>query len=161
MKNSIFTLMITLFLVACSSKNVVHDSIKNELLSYTQKTEIINDKVRILVLGTYLNPVYPDLIDKNLKEHFILAIYPKEININKKTFMVNQSKQNLSIRELNPDDELLKKVAFKIPWGKYYEIISPEQNTDLINISFEIYPSVRTQLTFQKVSVSMYWQPKR
>lgn len=161
MKKIIFTIIIAIFLSACSNKNITHDPIKNELLAYTQKTEIINKNERILALGTYLNPVYPNLVSKNLEEHFIVAIYPKEIDINENSFTVNSSIQDVMIRELKEGDELLKKVAFSVPWGKYYEIISPRKNTDILRLNFEIYPSDRIELAFQKVSVSMYWHPKR
>lgn len=160
MKKTIFALATVFFLSACSNKNFMHDPIKNELLAYTQKTEVINKNQRVLVLGTYLNPAYPDLVSENLEEHFIVAIYPKETEVAKGSFTINRSSQNVVIRELQEGDDLLKKVAFSVPWGKYYEIVSPQKNTDVIRINFEIYPSARIELAFQKVSVSMYWQPK-
>lgn len=161
MKNSILMIVFAFFLTACSNKNFLHEPIKNELLAYTKKAEIINSKERILAVATYLNPIYPDLVSENLEEHFIVAIYPKESEINAGSFAVNNSSQNIILRELQEGDKLLEKVAFRVPWGKYYEVVSPQKNTDVIRLNFEIYPSARIELAFQKVSVSMYWQPKR
>ncbi|PSM51813.1 hypothetical protein [Campylobacter blaseri] len=157
MKKISLTLIIALFVISCADKNAVHEPVKNELLAYTQKFEIVrtgND--RYLAIGTYLNPV----LKKNTNEEiFILSSYPKEEPINLKTIRVNGD-SNLSIKKLDYNDELLKLVNINLPWSYHYKIIAPVKNSNYLTIAYDTNRSLRAVLKFQKVSKSMYWNPE-
>lgn len=155
MKNlALITIMF--ILSACSPKNV-QDPLKNELLAYTKKTQIINEKERILVVGSYLNPIYSEFND-DFKEHIILAVYPKSTKINLSSFRLNGEK--VALRALKNSDELIKKVAFFVPLAQYFEISALQKETLMLDLSFEIDQVSEVFLSFQKVSKSMYWNPK-
>ncbi|MDO5046877.1 MAG: hypothetical protein Q4D84_09285 [Campylobacter sp.] len=157
MKNLlIFLALITAFF-GCSGKIVVHEPLKNELLAYTSKAEVIEKELKILVLGTYLNPVHSDVIKDSKDEKFIIAVHPKDSEINFKSFSLNNDISGIKTRILDENDELLKLITFQIPWGKYIEVSAPEKFSDRLNLSFEIHPSKQVSLEFQKVSKSMYW----
>lgn len=157
MKNLLIFLALVVAFFGCSSKVVVHEPLKNELLAYTSKSEIIQKDLKILVLGTYLNPVHSELIKESKDEKFIIAVYPKDSEVNFKSFSVNNDISGIKTRVLDENDELLKLITFQMPWGKYIEVSAPEKISDKLNLSFEIYPSKQVSLEFQKVSKSMYW----
>ncbi|WP_169974117.1 MULTISPECIES: hypothetical protein [unclassified Campylobacter] len=157
MKNLLIFLALVVAFFGCSSKVVVHEPLKNELLAYTSKSEIIQKDLKILVLGTYLNPVHSELIKESKDEKFIIALYPKDSEVNFKSFSVNNDISGIKARVLDENDELLKLITFQMPWGKYIEVSAPEKISDKLNLSFEIYPSKQVSLEFQKVSKSMYW----
>lgn len=153
MKNVIFAIFALIFTSGCSDKNYIHEPLKNELLAYTSKSEIINKDERILVLGTYLSPTTNDIVN----ERFIVSIYPKDSVVNIDSFALNGSKNGVKVKIIEDKDELLNLVSFQMPWGAYYEMVSPSISGDTLNITFEIYPSKLVSLRFQKVSKSMYW----
>ena len=68
MKKSVFFLSFILALVGCADKKYIHEPLKNELLAYTSKSEIIDAKTNILIVATYLNPIYSELIDEQKRE---------------------------------------------------------------------------------------------
>ncbi|MFL1706359.1 hypothetical protein ACHJH3_05085 [Campylobacter sp. MOP7] len=157
MKNLLICLALMTGFLGCSNKIVIHEPLKNELLAYTSKSEIIQKNLKILVLGTYLNPVHSELIKENKDEKFIIAIHPKDADVNLKSFSLNNDISGIKTRILDENDELLKLITFQMPWGKYIEVSAPEKSLDRLNLSFEIYPSNQVSLEFQKVSKSMYW----
>ena len=73
------------------------------------------------------------------------------------SFTANDSQRGILVRRLAADDPLLQKVSFEVPWAQYFEVSTPEISNDKINLDFEIYPSKKASLSFQKVSKSMYW----
>ena len=155
-KISIFFVMIFAFL-GCSDKVVVHEPLKNELLAYTSKFEIVEKDDRFLALGTYLNPIHSEIVSKDKEEKFIIAIYPKESLVDLSSFSVENSKEGVRTRVLKEGDPFLNLVTFRIPWGRYIEVVSPEKSSDVLKVEFEIYPSKKALLEFRKVSKSMYW----
>ena len=157
MKKSVFFLSFILALAGCADKKYIHEPLKNELLAYTSKSEIIDAKTNILIVATYLNPIYSELIDEQKREKFVVAVHPKEAKILDESFSANGSQRGIMVRRLTANDPLLEKVSFEVPWAQYFEVSTPEIKSDRININFEIYPSKQVSLSFQKVSKSMYW----
>ena len=157
MKKSVFFLSFILALVGCADKKYIHEPLKNELLAYTSKSEIIDKKTNILIVATYLNPIYSELIDEQKREKFVVAVHPKEVKILEESFAANDLQQGIMVRRLAANDPLLQKVSFEVPWAQYFEVSTPEVKSDKINLTFEIYPSKKASLSFQKVSKSMYW----
>lgn len=153
MKNFIFLLITFLFVVGCADKKYIHEPLKNELLAYTSKEEIIKDDRRVLSIATYLNPVVK--VQEN--ERFILAIYPKQTPIKADSFRLNGKSDGLIVNILKDDDEILKNTSFEMPWGAYYEVLSPTVVSDTLDLSFEIYQLGTVSLKFRKVAKSMYW----
>lgn len=145
--------MILFFISGCSDKKYIHEPLKNELLAYTSKAEIIKENDRILILGVYLNPITSEYD----KERFVLAIYPKDSELKTNSFALNGSKSQILVKSIEYNDELLNKVSFKMPWGAYYEVVSPAISSDTLTLTFEIRDLNAVALKFQKVSKSMYW----
>ena len=157
MKKSVFFLSFILALVGCADKKYIHEPLKNELLAYTSKSEIIDADTNILIVATYLNPIYSELIDEQKREKIVVAVHPKEVKILEESFTANGSQRGIMVRRLAANDPLLQKVSFEVPWAQYFEVSTPEVSNDKINLDFEIYPSKKASLSFQKVSKSMYW----
>ena len=157
MKKSVFFLSFILALVGCADKKYIHEPLKNELLAYTSKSEIIDAKTNILIVATYLNPIYSELVGEQKREIFVVAVHPKEAKILEDSFSANGSQRGIMVRRLTANDPLLEKVSFEVPWAQYFEVSTPEIKSDKINLTFEIYPSKKASLSFQKVSKSMYW----
>ena len=86
-----------------------------------------------------------------------MAVHPKEVKILEESFTANDLQQGIMVRRLAANDPLLEKVSFEVPWAQYFEVSTPEIKSDKINLTFEIYPSKKASLSFQKVSKSMYW----
>ncbi|MBE2984716.1 hypothetical protein CCAL9344_02985 [Campylobacter sp. RM9344] len=160
MKKTIIFLCLALFFIGCYDKKiVVHEPLKNELLAYTSKAEIIDEQNHILIIATYLNPIYQSKISINNEEKFLVAVSPKENAINLTSIKVNNDANTIVARELEPSDELLELTGFNMPWAGYYEISSPTKDSDNLKLTFEIYPSNQVELDFRKVSKSLYWNP--
>ena len=157
MKKSVFFLSFILALVGCADKKYIHEPLKNELLAYTSKSEIIDAKTNILIVATYLNPIYSELVGEQRREKFVVAVHPKEVKILEESFTANGLQQGIMVRRLAANDPLLQKISFEVPWAQYFEVSTPEVSNDKINLDFEIYPSKKASLSFQKVSKSMYW----
>lgn len=147
-----------LYFSGCSDKNVPHDPLKNEILAYTQKFESVKQGDRYLAIGTYLNPVDVNRSENDLREHFVLLTYPKEVEIIKNSLKVNGD-NNVELRKLKDDDEILKLTNFNMPWGNYYEIHSPEKKSDFLTITYNTTNDLNVTLNFRKISKSMYWNP--
>ena len=103
------------------------------------------------------NPIYNELIDEQKREKIVVAVHPKEAKILDESFTANGSQRGILVRRLAANDPLLEKVSFEVPWAQYFEVSTPEISNDKINLDFEIYPSKKASLSFQKVSKSMYW----
>ena len=158
-KFTLFAVFI-LALAGCGDKKtIVHEPLKNELLAYTSKSEIIEDTNRTLIIATYLNPIYQTKLGENSGETFLVAINPKEQEIDATTIKVNGDNNGTSVRLLDESDELLKFAGFSLPWARYYEITAPSKDADNLSLTFEIYPSKKASLSFVKVSKSLYWNP--
>lgn len=157
MKKSVFFLSFILALAGCADKKYIHEPLKNELLAYTSKSEIIDAQTNILIVATYLNPIYGELAGEQKREKFVVAVHPKDVKVLEESFVANGSQRGITVRRLAADDPLLEKVSFEVPWAQYFEVGTPEILSDKINLAFEIYPSRQAFLSFQKVSKSMYW----
>lgn len=154
-KNLIFLALFALLSGCGEKKQIVHEPLKNEALAYTSKAEIIDGQDRTLIIATYLNPLSKSKVGENV-EKFIIAINPKEKTITKAQL---NGDDNVSIREIQPDDEMLELVSFELPWARYYEISAPQVVADKLKLTCEIYPSSLVVLNFVKVSKSLYWNP--
>lgn len=160
MKKYLILLAAAFILSACSSPLNIQNARNKELLAYTSKFE----KGDFLALGAYINPVYDKEKSKEF-EYFILNIIPKNAQILNGTISVNNENSGITIKELSPDDEILKDIDFKISWAKYYLISAPVKNSAVLHLNFnavvsEKYPSVLVSLSFQKIAKSLYWSPR-
>ena len=152
---SFFVLILIIF--GCAEhKVIVHEPLKNELLAYTSKSEIIDSTDRTLILATYLNPIYNSDLDAS-KEHFLVAINPKEHASELNNIKVNNDSNATNARLLDENDKMLKFAGFSMPWAVYYEVTAPSKQSDDLTLSFEIYQSKPVLLNFRKVAKSLYW----
>ncbi len=151
-----FFVFILMIFGCAGEKVIVHEPLKNELLAYTSKSEIIDGTDRTLIVATYLNPIYNSDLDAS-KEHFLVAINPKEHAQNLKNIKVNDDSNATNARLLDENDEMLKFVGFSMPWALYYEVTAPSKQSDDLTLSFEIYQSKPVLLNFRKVAKSLYW----
>ena len=151
-----FFVFILMIFGCAGEKVIVHEPLKNELLAYTSKSEIIDGTDRTLIVATYLNPIDSSDLDAS-KEHFLVAINPKEHAQNLKNIKVNDDSNATNARLLDENDEMLKFVGFSMPWALYYEVTAPSKQSDDLTLSFEIYQSKPVLLNFRKVAKSLYW----
>lgn len=161
MNKFLITFFLAVLLFGCANSQNTAEQIKNETLIYTQKFEDTNNK--FLVIATYLNPVYKNKFDDK-NEHFLVSIYPKESKIDYESFRLNGAKMNVDL--INNDDiEEIK--AFKLPWSMYIRLKSPQQNSDVLSLSFDRITDLnqtngrlKVSLNFQKVAKSLHWNAK-
>ena len=151
-----FFVFILMIFGCAGEKVIVHEPLKNELLAYTSKSEIIDGTDRTLVVATYLNPIYNSDLDAS-KEHFLVAINPKEHASELNNIKVNNDSNATNARLLDENDEMLKFAGFSMPWALYYEVTAPSKQSDDLTLSFEIYQSKPVLLNFRKVAKSLYW----
>ncbi|WP_103579550.1 hypothetical protein [Campylobacter concisus] len=151
-----FFVFILMIFGCAGEKVIVHEPLKNELLAYTSKSEIIDGTDRTLIVATYLNPIYNSDLDAS-KEHFLLAINPKEHASELNNIKVNNDSNATNARLLDENDEMLKFAGFSMPWALYYEVTAPSKQSDDLALSFEIYQSKPVLLNFRKVAKSLYW----
>ena len=151
-----FFVFILMIFGCAGEKVIVHEPLKNELLAYTSKSEIIDGTDRTLIVATYLNPIYNSDLDAG-KEHFLVAINPKEHASELNNIKVNNDSNATNARLLDENDEMLKFAGFSMPWSVYYEVTAPSKQSDDLTLSFEIYQSKPVLLNFRKVAKSLYW----
>ena len=151
-----FFVFILMIFGCAGEKVIVHEPLKNELLAYTSKSEIIDGADRTLIIATYLNPIYNSNLDQN-KEHFLVAINPKEHSSELNNIKVNNDSNATNARLLDENDKMLKFAGFSMPWALYYEVTAPSKQSDDLTLSFEIYQSKPVLLNFRKVAKSLYW----
>ena len=151
-----FFVFILMIFGCAGEKVIVHEPLKNELLAYTSKSEIIDGTDRTLIVATYLNPIYNSNLDAS-KEHFLVAINPKEHASELNNIKVNNDSNGTNARLLDENDEMLKFAGFSMPWALYYEVTAPSKQSDDLALSFEIYQSKPVLLNFRKVAKSLYW----
>ncbi|MGF7440951.1 hypothetical protein [Campylobacter concisus] len=151
-----FFVFILMIFGCAGEKVIVHEPLKNELLAYTSKSEIIDGTDRTLIVATYLNPIYNSDLDAS-KEHFLVAINPKEHASELNNIKVNNDSNATNARLLDENDEMLKFAGFSMSWALYYEVTAPSKQSDDLALSFEIYQSKPVLLNFRKVAKSLYW----
>lgn len=151
-----FFVFILMIFGCAGEKVIVHEPLKNELLAYTSKSEIIDGADRTLIIATYLNPIYNSNLDQS-KEHFLVAINPKEHASELNNIKVNNDSNATNARLLDENDKMLKFAGFSMPWSVYYEVTAPSKQSDDLTLSFEIYQSRPVLLNFRKVAKSLYW----
>lgn len=151
-----FFVFILMIFGCAGEKVIVHEPLKNELLAYTSKSEIIDGADRTLIIATYLNPIYNSNLDQS-KEHFLVAINPKEYASELNNIKVNNDSNATNARLLDENDKMLKFAGFSMPWALYYEVTAPSKQSDDLTLSFEIYQSKPVLLNFRKVAKSLYW----
>ena len=151
-----FFVFILMIFGCAGEKVIVHEPLKNELLAYTSKSEIIDGADRTLIIATYLNPIYNSNLDQS-KEHFLVAINPKEHASELNNIKVNNDSNATNARLLDENDKMLKFAGFSMPWALYYEVTAPSKQNNDLTLSFEIYQSRPVLLNFRKVAKSLYW----
>lgn len=158
MKNLLFAAVLAVFMLGCASTKSMNEAQKKELLAYTSKFE----KENFLVVGTYLNPIYPQGDDQN--DDFIISIYPDDNNIDVSTLKINGDDEGVSAYMLSDDEPILGKLAFRTPWAKHYKISVSAKNAEVLILEFgttgESGRSHQVALSFQKISRSLYWSPR-
>lgn len=147
---------LAIFLNSCSANDPRHDPLKNEFLAYTQKFESVRAGDRYLGVATYLNPVAPELRNASEDEVFLLASYPKEVQIG----AVQIDGVNANVTPLGDGDPLLQKELFKIAWASRYKITAPKSDKDELVLSYRTSNDLGATMKFRKVSKSLYWQPQ-
>ena len=155
-KFTLFFVFILMIFGCAGEKVIVHEPLKNELLAYTSKSEIIDGADRTLIIATYLNPIYNSNLDQS-KEHFLVAINPKEHASELNNIKVNNDSNATNARLLDENDKMLKFAGFSMPWALYYEVTAPSKQSNDLTLSFEIYQSKPVLLNFRKVAKSLYW----
>lgn len=158
MKRAITLISTLMLLSGCADKNTIDEPIKNEILAYTQKSEIIKDKYRALIIATYINPVKKT---KDNDESFILSINPKNAEILADSISINSDK-NIKISQIDENDKNLENIGFNLPWSRHYIVRSQKKDSDKLELSLSIKvcetcPSEQVYLSFQKVAKSLYW----
>lgn len=154
MRKIINFMVILVFFVGCSSKEIIHEPIKNEILAYTQKAEIISQNERALIVATYTNP-----IQKSDDENFIISINPADFKI------LNASVNGdfgVKFSEISNNDERLNKAGFNLPWARHYELIAPTKDSKKLVLVLKISQNDsphEVRLEFAKVAKSLYWNP--
>jgi len=151
-----FFVFILMIFGCAGEKVIVHEPLKNELLAYTSKSEIIDGADRTLIIATYLNPIYNSNLDQS-KEHFLVAINPKEHASELNNIKVNNDSNATNARLLDENDKMLKFAGFSMPWALYYEVTAPSKQSNDLTLSFEIHQSKPVLLNFRKVAKSLYW----
>ena len=151
-----FFIFILMIFGCAGEKVIVHEPLKNELLAYTSNSEIIDGTDRMLIVATYLNPIYNSDLDAS-KEHFLVAINPKEHASELNNIKVNNDSNATNARLLDENNEMLKFAGFSMPWAVYYEVTTPSKQSDDLALSFEIYQSKQVLLNLRKVAKSLYW----
>lgn len=157
MKNLLFASALAFLLLGCASTKNMNEAQKKELLAYTSKFE----KENFLVVGTYLNPIYPQGDDAN--DDFIISIYPDDNNIDVSTLKINGDDEGISAYVLNADEPILGKLAFRTPWAKHYKISISAKKANTLVLEFSAGENDRSHqvaLSFQKISRSLYWSPR-
>lgn len=160
MKKYLIILIALFALNGCKQALNISNAQNKELLAYTSKFE----KDELLIVGAYINPIYDRKKGKEL-EYFLLNILPKNAQILASSISVNNENSGISIKELAPDDEILKDIDFKISWAKYYLITAPIKDNPILTLNFtavfgEKYLNQPVSLSFQKTAKSLYWNPK-
>ncbi len=100
-----FFVFILMIFGCAGEKVIVHEPLKNELLAYTSKSEIIDGADRTLIIATYLNPIYNSNLDQS-KEHFLVAINPKEHASELNNIKVNNDSNATNARLLDENDKI-------------------------------------------------------
>lgn len=157
MRKTAFFLLALSFFTSCSKVDSLTNPFKNEVLAYTQKFEYINAKTRYLSVGVYLNPIDPNLKDREKIEYFILSTYPKDIQIKPNSIKVNNKIAN--IKDISKSDKFIKYNDFDIPYSNSYLITLPSIKADELSLSYQTQNDINVTLKFRKISRSMYWMP--
>ena len=160
MKKYLIILIALFALNGCKQALNISNAKNKELLAYTSKFE----KDELLIVGAYINPIYDRKKGEEF-EYFLLNILPKNAQILASSISVNNENFGISIKELAPNDEILKDIDFKISWAKYYLITAPIKNSPILALNFtaafgEKYLNQPVSLSFQKTAKSLYWSPK-
>lgn len=134
MNKILIPLWVTVFLLlGCSSKTNKHTSqtniLQEQALTNTQKTTLRDEsEVTIFFLTTHISGIDHYLIETDKIEKFIVSAYiptqRSEIKYEDIFFKINK-KEPISIRELQNDDELLRLLPVSNPWGRYYLVKAP------------------------------------
>ncbi|CAD7286989.1 hypothetical protein LMG7974_00186 [Campylobacter majalis] len=160
MRKFMLVVMLGLF-GGCATKTYNHEPIKNEILAYTKKAEIIiNNNERVLIIATYINPISKEKNTEN--ENFIISISPESAEISS----INLNKDlNSTLSIINENDRILQELGFTLPWAKHYKIsaasIKDEKvlNLDIAVKICETCSTHNAQISIQKISKSLYWNP--
>jgi len=145
-KKILSILMITIFFIGCSQKLNEHakptDILHEQALTQTQKTILKEGLItKVFFVTTFINHIDTDLIeaDETLNQFIVSAYVPSgedKKNYDNLIFKVN-SKDPISVRELNDNDKLLELLPAPNPWSKYYIVQSLVDDT-VKGISFKV-----------------------
>lgn len=146
-----------LFFCACEKQPEV-GNLSDEILAYTAKFQ--SDNPKILVLATYLNPIYQEAVDSDKNETILLNLYPKNLKIKK----AKLNGDDVFIKELDDSDQISKFASFDIFWGDKFELKSSPKSAAKLNLQLTLLDEndrlIQASLDFQKIAKSLYWHSK-
>ena len=155
MKN-LFLIFIAILSAGCWAKSSLHSqaNLKNELLAYTQKY----DKDGILLVATYLNPIYQGefVTEFEGSDIFIVSIYPTHIS----PTSIDINSHPALIQKLSPNDKLTSLTSINMPWSNHYKVSLTAQEANILELNISLDNNSTANLKFQKVSRSLYWNTK-
>ena len=155
MKKLILPALLVIF-GGCVDKNFAHDLQKNEILAYTKKFEFIKPDRRYVALASYINPVL--ILDENDTHEYILLSYFPDDAPRENSVKINGV--SAKFEPLNDGSKMLKFSDFSMKWGAHAQIIAPQIMADTLNLSYETNSGIRVNFVINKISKSMYWNPK-
>lgn len=142
-----------LVVTACASKDEaqITTNLQRQVLMYAQKVKFKQNGENGVFVLSYLNPVFDD---ESQKDIFVLAVSPKESDMNAlRAFMDNDE---ADISPLN-DDDMLKKYLIKSDYSAYYKFEFPFKDASLIAVKLCLEAEC-FELSFQKYSKSLYYR---
>jgi len=135
-----------------TSKDILHE----QAITQTRKTTIKSDKnVKVYITATYLNQIKHELAGENKNlERFIVSVYIPNYK-NKKLYKnisikINDINKNLSIKELNKNDPILKILSSSSIWTKYYLVEIPSIKAKILTLNIEYLFYDSANMSFQK-----------
>lgn len=126
----LFLIALVTFFTGCQTKTVLNHFEDNNdaafAIQYTKKSDIlINDEVKVLFFGTYLNKINEKYEDEN-KDSFVVGVHVVNED-NKGLFedgfeMTLNGNAMLSAKTLDKNSKLFKDISLKNKWSKYYVV---------------------------------------
>lgn len=152
---SILIVLMSFFLVSCSSKSALEYFDKSDLeakaFQESKKGDYLEKGIpKIIIWATYLNNVDDEKYEKY--EQFLVSVYTsnsekQNIRDLKYSFKLNDI-DTFHIEKINKDNEILKLVS-KNNWGEYYLLMFPKNEES--NIKLELHDETKKLISLSFV----------